>query len=340
MTQVQRAGDTNPAWPTMSTEDAFLAAIAANPADDLQRLVYADWLDERDDPRGPFVRLHAELRMLGPDHVHRVPGEVELSRLRLGCELDWLVVMEPERAYLQREPDAYRAYCDCYDVGAGQLRKRAALLRLHIEPQDTECEPWDRLSELIEMAVADGREEFTLGSHDFDATYFLITLPPTIGKLKRVKRLHLYGSSLVRIPPEIGEMSALEEFVPYTSYRLHWFPYEIARCPYLQRSTISTRALYGNVKSHPPFPSLENPDEPHALHLPGLGPPVRPCSVCARPFEDFRTHRVWISLRVATDVMPLLVNACSRECVLSLPTPPDGYHPKPHRGGLGTPRGY
>src|SRR5687767_4499867 len=33
----------------MSDEDAFLAAIAANPHDRVARLVYADWLDERCD---------------------------------------------------------------------------------------------------------------------------------------------------------------------------------------------------------------------------------------------------------------------------------------------------
>ena len=41
-------------------------------------------------------------------------------------------------------------------------------------------------------------------------------LPKSIGKLKSVKHLILYGSSLVRIPPEIGEMDALEKFTPYT----------------------------------------------------------------------------------------------------------------------------
>jgi uncharacterized protein (TIGR02996 family) len=326
---------------TMPTEEAFLAAIAANPADDLPRLVYADWLDEQNDPRGAFVRLHAELRKLGPDHVHRVPGEEELSRLRVGCDVGWLGVVEPERAHLGRESVAYRVTCDCYDADSWELRKGPPLLTLHVEPQDTECKPWKQLCELVEMAVADGRENFDLHPHfGFDDYKFLVTLPPTIAKLKQVKRLNLYGSGLVRIPPEIGQMTALEDFDPYTSYRLHWYPYEIARCPVLRQSRMSTRALYGNYKSHPPFPSLVNPHEPHALHLLGLGPPVRPCSVCSRPFEDFRQHRVWISLRVATDVMPLLVNACSRECVLSLPTPPDGYHPQPHRGGLGTPRKY
>lgn len=35
----------------MDTEAALLRAILLNPADDVARLVYADWLDEHDEPR-------------------------------------------------------------------------------------------------------------------------------------------------------------------------------------------------------------------------------------------------------------------------------------------------
>jgi uncharacterized protein (TIGR02996 family) len=38
----------------------FLKAVIAAPADDLPRLVFADWLDEHDDPRGEFVRLQID----------------------------------------------------------------------------------------------------------------------------------------------------------------------------------------------------------------------------------------------------------------------------------------
>jgi uncharacterized protein (TIGR02996 family) len=40
---------------------AFLRAILAAPEDDVPRLIYADWLDERDDPRGEFIRVQVEL---------------------------------------------------------------------------------------------------------------------------------------------------------------------------------------------------------------------------------------------------------------------------------------
>jgi uncharacterized protein (TIGR02996 family) len=40
---------------------ALLAAIAAAPDDDLPRLALADWLEERDDPLGEFIRLQFDL---------------------------------------------------------------------------------------------------------------------------------------------------------------------------------------------------------------------------------------------------------------------------------------
>jgi hypothetical protein len=56
------------------------------------------------------------------------------------------------------------------------------------------------------------------------------------------------------------------------------------------------------------------------------------CSVCDGPV-DGELHQVWISGRVATDVLPLLVNACSAACLAALPRPYPGYHPRPHTGG-------
>jgi uncharacterized protein (TIGR02996 family) len=49
----------------MSEERAFLAALAANPADATARLVFADWLTEHDDPRGEWLRARTQLALLG-----------------------------------------------------------------------------------------------------------------------------------------------------------------------------------------------------------------------------------------------------------------------------------
>ncbi len=43
-------------------DDAFIEAIRASPADHALRLIYADWLEERGDPRNQLLRLEDVLR--------------------------------------------------------------------------------------------------------------------------------------------------------------------------------------------------------------------------------------------------------------------------------------
>ena len=50
----------------VADELAFLAPIVAIPSDLTTRLVYADWLDEHDDPRAEFIRVECELATLDP----------------------------------------------------------------------------------------------------------------------------------------------------------------------------------------------------------------------------------------------------------------------------------
>jgi hypothetical protein len=141
-----------------------------------------------------------------------------------------------------------------------------------------------------------------------------------------VKKIWLYGSRLKRIPPEIGEMEALEYFDPYTSYDLHWLPYEITNCKNLKSSRISTRTLYGNFKNRMGFPNL--------IHNPirYLGNTVQ-CSICGKEMSYGQTNQLWISLWVGSDVMPLLANLCSIECENKLPQPAEDYVQYAHKGG-------
>src|SRR4051812_7121155 len=44
----------------MTEDEAFIRAIVDGPGDDTPRLVYADWLDDRDDPRGAYLRAELE----------------------------------------------------------------------------------------------------------------------------------------------------------------------------------------------------------------------------------------------------------------------------------------
>ena len=229
----------------------------------------------------------------------------------------------------------HRWHCDC-------LKQEWCETYFHSDVQDTESDGWQQLLDLVEAAAADAREVFEpFVEMTREAQGEVITLPPTIGKLKSVRRLAVNHSSLVRIPPEIGDMENLVEFDAYVSHRLHWFPYEITRCTRLDESRASTRALYGNYKYRPPFPRLEKALSFTAgVDLSNLSPErygapaITTCSICRAPLAQAGLHQVWISLDVGTDVLPLLVNACSANCVEQLPPPARGYVSGPHTGGL------
>jgi hypothetical protein len=231
-------------------------------------------------------------------------------------------------------PDRDR--CQDVDNPAGT---RPTQVYFHADRQDTQAEGWRHLLALIEQAAADRRPVFKPFTElSGPERRQVVTLPPAIGKLTAVRHLVLYGTNLVRIPPEIGAMTGLEIFEPYTSHRLHWYPYELTRCGRLARSTVSTRVLYGNFKFRPPFPALRPVTHTSEADFDALNPAfwgidrVRTCSVCDRPIGP-ELHQVWISIKVGTDVLPLLVNACSAACLAALPQPHTGYVPVPHTGG-------
>jgi uncharacterized protein (TIGR02996 family) len=74
----------------MNSDQAFLDALRAQPADDTTRLVYADWLEEHGDPRGRYLRLEIELDALKESDPRVAPLEQELRLLRQACDADWL----------------------------------------------------------------------------------------------------------------------------------------------------------------------------------------------------------------------------------------------------------
>jgi hypothetical protein len=257
------------------------------------------------------------------------PVGIPLNRFRVFDRAVFEDVVDEAKRDDERRNPLLRLVRTSEPLCAVDVQEGDYLPQLHADTQTTDSPAWRLLLELIDQAAEDGREEFA-PKYDMPRSFWdqIVTLPPSIGKLTRVKHLRLYGSNLVAIPPEIGQMTSLEVFTPYTSRRLHWFPYEITRCTALRASTVSTRHLYGNWKYRLPFPQL-----PAGVPQ---GSTPRSCSVCGEPLRtDAETIQVWISLRVATDTLPLLVHACSEECVRSLPTPQEGDVDRPHQGGSG-----
>jgi uncharacterized protein (TIGR02996 family) len=81
----------------MATEQGFVQALADDPDDDTTRLVFADWLEERGDPRAAWLRAAAlrvpDLRRHGGNRALR-----RLSMLALRDRLRTAVLPGPRRA--------------------------------------------------------------------------------------------------------------------------------------------------------------------------------------------------------------------------------------------------
>jgi uncharacterized protein (TIGR02996 family) len=77
----------------MTTDEAFIQAIRAEPDDDALRLIYADWLQEQDDPacqdRGEFIRVQCQLARMWSEQA------------------GWLELKKRERSLLARYWDAW-----------------------------------------------------------------------------------------------------------------------------------------------------------------------------------------------------------------------------------------
>jgi uncharacterized protein (TIGR02996 family) len=73
----------------MPDDAVFLRLIAATPADDAPRLVYADWLEERGDLHGAFIRIQCALAALADDDSRRPDLEQVERYLLAGHGAAW-----------------------------------------------------------------------------------------------------------------------------------------------------------------------------------------------------------------------------------------------------------
>lgn len=72
--------------PLDATHESLLAAVVAAPEDDAPRWMLADWLEERNDPRGRFIALQ-----LAAEHtVDRAPLDAEADALLEAHKAEWV----------------------------------------------------------------------------------------------------------------------------------------------------------------------------------------------------------------------------------------------------------
>lgn len=74
----------------MTDDAAFIRAIREAPEDETTRLVYADWLDDRGDPRGRYLRTEADWVGMHPDTPDRRATFIRLSELAGSVDASWL----------------------------------------------------------------------------------------------------------------------------------------------------------------------------------------------------------------------------------------------------------
>jgi uncharacterized protein (TIGR02996 family) len=107
----------------MTDADAFLQAIRENPADDGPRLIYADWLEERGDPRAEFIRVECELARLPGDDPHRH----ELWKRDVELILAYKEVWWPYRTYFHYW-ECRRGFIEVVHANVTSLLEAAAVL--------------------------------------------------------------------------------------------------------------------------------------------------------------------------------------------------------------------
>src|SRR5260221_7365216 len=77
----------------MEWEDPFLSQIAQFPEDITIRLVYADCLEEREDPRSELIRIEAELATIAPHTDKYIALKQHRRWLRAKTSDQWLRTM-------------------------------------------------------------------------------------------------------------------------------------------------------------------------------------------------------------------------------------------------------
>jgi uncharacterized protein (TIGR02996 family) len=78
----------------MRGEEPFIQAILASPSDEAPRLIYADWLEERGDPRGEYLRTRIALARMPKKDKRRASFRKRLDELRPSIDSEWRALFD------------------------------------------------------------------------------------------------------------------------------------------------------------------------------------------------------------------------------------------------------
>ena len=103
--------------------EAFLQRIRAFPDDDAPRLIFADWLDERGEPRGAFIRVQLALARLDDEPAGQIDRQATRARL-----------MEIEQNLLEEHRQEWIA--PFRGIGSGHKFRRGFVEEVNVSAKD------------------------------------------------------------------------------------------------------------------------------------------------------------------------------------------------------------
>lgn len=83
--------------PLTTDDKGFIRSILDDPDELTTWLIYADWLDERGDPRAEFLRLSVARKQLAGSKRARKRIEKRLTELRVTLDANWVLVFDTAR---------------------------------------------------------------------------------------------------------------------------------------------------------------------------------------------------------------------------------------------------
>lgn len=127
----------------------FLGDILDQPHDDAPRLRYAEWLDERDDPLGEFIRVQCRAARLPARHPEMLKLERRERQLLAEYEREWVADLAGRvqwwvfrRGFVEEVSLTSVQFL----IHAPAIFEQAPILELHL------CRVWDRLEGLASSA--------------------------------------------------------------------------------------------------------------------------------------------------------------------------------------------
>lgn len=171
----------------MTTEEALLAAVWANPHDDLPRLVYADWLDETGDPakaaRAEFIRVQCELARVGWWDDRTVPLCETEQRLLTDWRREWI----PRQKLKHAGIGFHRGFfCPSYDGDLRTFRSEIPLARAVAPFYDLSLRGPDGFEAFVTLPVAMGLRTLEL-SDQFVGWGKRLVGTPVVRNLSRLR---------------------------------------------------------------------------------------------------------------------------------------------------------